>query len=106
MSVEKLNGVTDQELVQRLLSKEREIVEARFRHAMSQLENTASLGVIRKDIARIKTEIRSREIAAGSPAGSLVSRHGKSGVQASSSGDSAPRGGFLQGIVDKIKGAE
>ncbi|QQS29137.1 MAG: 50S ribosomal protein L29 [Sphingobacteriales bacterium] len=49
-----------------LLDKEREEVmrlqKLRFNHAVSPIENTNVLLKLRRDIARIKTELRAREI--------------------------------------------
>ncbi len=41
-----------------------ELFNLRFQMATSQLDNTARVGQVKKDIARIKTEMRAREIAA------------------------------------------
>jgi large subunit ribosomal protein L29 len=103
-------SMTDEQLVQSIRSKERELVAARFRHSSNQLENTATLRVIRKDIARLKTEVRSRELANGLHHGALLARHarGTAGAAAPAAADQAPaeRGGFLKGIVDRLTGKE
>ena len=41
-----------------------ELFNLRFQMATSQLDNTARVKQVKKDIARIQTEIRAREIAA------------------------------------------
>lgn len=41
-----------------------ELFNLRFQHVTGQLENNQRMGQVRKQIARIKTEIRSRELAA------------------------------------------
>ena len=41
-----------------------ELFNLRFQNATGQLDNTARLGQVRKDIARIETLLRAREIAA------------------------------------------
>ena len=53
-----LSAMSDQDLVHAGLEAERELVAARFRHSTNQLENTAELRVLRRRIARIKTEVR------------------------------------------------
>ena len=40
-----------------------ELFNLRFRHAIGQLENPVSLNTCKKDIARIKTILREKEIA-------------------------------------------
>jgi large subunit ribosomal protein L29 len=51
-----------------LRQKEKEITEElfnlKFQHATGQLENTARLPQVRKDLARVKTLLREKEIAA------------------------------------------
>ena len=56
--------MTNNELLSKLDSLKEELFNLRFRHATGQLENPLTLSLVRKDIARIKTEIREREIKA------------------------------------------
>ena len=51
-------------LVTGLSDAKRELFNLRFQLATGQLENSARIGHVRKDVARLKTEIRAREIAA------------------------------------------
>ncbi len=51
------------ELVDRLAEARRELFNLRFQLATGQLDNTARMGQVRKDIARILTVLREREIA-------------------------------------------
>lgn len=64
MAKESLAAVSDDELVDRLAQAKNDLFHLRFQHATGQLENTARLGQVRKDIARLNTELRDREIAA------------------------------------------
>ena len=52
------------ELVDELQATKHEALNLRFRNATGQLENTAELKKVRRQIARINTLIRQREIAA------------------------------------------
>ena len=52
------------ELIDELRATKQEALNLRFRNATGQLENTAELGKVRKQIARINTLIRQREIVA------------------------------------------
>lgn len=54
----------DDELVARLEETRKELFNLRFRHATGQLDNSARLGQVRKDVARLATLVREREIAA------------------------------------------
>lgn len=51
-------------LVDELRATKQEALNLRFRNATGQLENTAEIGKVRRQIARINTLIRQREIAA------------------------------------------
>jgi large subunit ribosomal protein L29 len=52
------------ELIDELKATKQEALNLRFRNATGQLENTAEIGKVRKQIARINTLIREREIVA------------------------------------------
>jgi large subunit ribosomal protein L29 len=52
------------ELVEELRATKHEALNLRFRNATGQLENTAEIQKVRRQIARINTLIRQREIAA------------------------------------------
>ena len=52
------------ELIDDLRATKQEALNLRFRNATGQLENTAEIGKVRKQVARINTLIRQREIAA------------------------------------------
>ncbi|MDE3065174.1 MAG: 50S ribosomal protein L29 [Acidobacteriota bacterium] len=54
----------DHELLERLSEARRELFNLRFQLATGQLDNTSRLGAVRKDIARLSTFVREREIAA------------------------------------------
>ncbi len=56
-------------LVDELRKSKQEALNLRFRHATGQLDNTAELGTVKKQIARINTLIRQQEIAAAESAG-------------------------------------
>ena len=52
------------ELVDELRATKHEALNLRFRNATGQLDNTAEIKRVRRQIARINTLIRQREIAA------------------------------------------
>ena len=52
------------ELIDELKATKQEALNLRFRNATGQLDNTAEIGKVRKQVARINTLIRQREIAA------------------------------------------
>jgi large subunit ribosomal protein L29 len=55
--------LTDQEIQERIAELQEERFRLRFRSATQQLENPILLRSIRRDIARLKTEQRARELA-------------------------------------------
>ncbi len=59
-----LRDVDEDELATRLTEARQELFNLRFQHVTGQLDNYARLGQIRKDIARINTILREREIDA------------------------------------------
>jgi len=54
----------DAGLVQALADAKEALFNLRFQHATGQLENYASIKETRRQVARIQTELRAREIAA------------------------------------------
>lgn len=52
------------ELDQKLTDLKAELFNLRFQHAINQLDNPLRLQVVRKDIARVKTVIREKELKA------------------------------------------
>jgi large subunit ribosomal protein L29 len=55
--------LTDAELFDQLAEARQEHFNLRFRNATGQLDNTARLGQVRRQIARLLGELRAREIA-------------------------------------------
>ena len=62
--VQEMRGLCDADLVGRLAEARRELFNLRFQLATGQLDNSSRLGAVRKDIARLTTFLREREIAA------------------------------------------
>jgi len=64
VSATRLRELNDAELVQRLAEAREELFNLRFQLATGQLDNSARLGQVRREIARLQTIRREREIAA------------------------------------------
>lgn len=60
-------------LERELQATKHEALNLRFRNATGQLENTAEIRKVRRQIARINTLIRQRELAASSAVGTTES---------------------------------
>lgn len=52
------------DLEQKLKDARTELFNLRFQLATGQLDNTGRIGAVKKDIARLQTELRTRELAA------------------------------------------
>jgi large subunit ribosomal protein L29 len=63
---EDLRNLGDDELVTRLVETKQELFNLRFQNVTGQLENSSRLPLVRREIARINTVLREREIAAAS----------------------------------------
>jgi len=59
-----LTELSDSDLFDLLDETKDEALNLRFQHVTGQLDNYKRIGVVRKQVARIKTEIRMREINA------------------------------------------
>jgi len=62
-SAKELRSLTDVELTQKLHEAYQELFNLRFRLATKQLDNTSRVSVVRREIARVKTIMRERELA-------------------------------------------
>jgi large subunit ribosomal protein L29 len=57
-----LRGLEDDELVSKLRESKEELFNLRFQSATGQLDNNKRLQTVRRDIARIYTVMREREL--------------------------------------------
>ena len=64
MKASEIRELSDADLAQKLEDGRAELFNLRFQMATSQLDNTARVSTVKRDIARILTEIRARQIAA------------------------------------------
>jgi len=55
-------GLTTKEIVERIDMEKFNLTKLRINHAISPLENNQRLKDLRRDIARLKTELRKREL--------------------------------------------
>jgi large subunit ribosomal protein L29 len=59
---EEVRGLTDEELITSLREAKEELFNLRFQVATGQLDNNRRLQTVRRDIARIYTVMRQREL--------------------------------------------
>ena len=63
MELRKMRDMTEIELNTELSKMKKELFNLRFQHATGQLENPLKMRELKKDIARVKTIIREKELA-------------------------------------------
>ena len=64
MKAKELHELTVNELNAKLKELSEELFNLRFRHAIGQLDDSASLRNCKKDIARVKTILKEKELGA------------------------------------------
>lgn len=65
MKASEIREMSVEEMNEKLAGLKEELFALRFQLAVNQLDNTARLKAVKKDIARIKTVIRDTEIKSG-----------------------------------------
>lgn len=63
MKASEVRAMTNAELANKLDDFYQELFNLRFQRATGKLANTARMGEVRREIARIKTTLRQRELA-------------------------------------------
>ena len=64
MKSAQIRELGDADLVQQLDDARQELFNLRFSHVTGQLDNSTALRDLRRDVARLMTELRAREISA------------------------------------------
>jgi len=68
MDAEELRNKTPDELKNQLVQLKKEAFNLRFQQATNQLENTARVRIVRRDIARVNTILNAKAAAAAAEA--------------------------------------
>ena len=64
MDLNKMREMTDVELIAELAKMKKDLFNLRFQHVTGQLENPVRMREVRRDIARVKTILREKELKA------------------------------------------
>jgi len=64
MKATEIRDLSDVDVVQKLKDARAELFNLRFQLATGQLDNTGRIAKVKKDIARLHTELRARELHA------------------------------------------
>jgi len=62
MKMAEINGMTTAELVERIQTEQASYNQLLLNHAVSPLENNSQIRIARRNIARMKTVLRQREL--------------------------------------------
>lgn len=62
MKIYEIREMNDDELIKRIQEEEKNIVDLRFSHHLKQLTNTAKLKIAKRDIAKMKTVLKERNL--------------------------------------------
>lgn len=57
-----IQQLTDKELIEKIESEKEQLMQLRIAHAVSPLENPMKIRQTRRNIARLKTELRKRQL--------------------------------------------
>lgn len=63
MKAAEIKGLTNEELQEKLAAQVKEYDRMKLSHAISQLANSSQIKTVRREIARMKTELRMRELS-------------------------------------------
>lgn len=64
MKPQEIKDLAESEIAEKLKERRKELFNLRFQLATGQLDNPHRITVVKRDIARLHTELRAREIAA------------------------------------------
>ena len=64
MKIKEIREMSAEQLAEKLMELKKDLFNLRLQHATHQLENPGKIADVKKDIAKIKTVQRERELAA------------------------------------------
>ncbi len=62
MKMYEIREMNKEEIIKRIAEEEANLIDLKFQHALKNLTNTAKLKLVKKDIARMKTVLKEREL--------------------------------------------
>jgi len=62
MKIHEVREMKNDELIKRIQEEETNLIDLRFSHQLKELTNTSKLKLIKRDMARMKTVLREREL--------------------------------------------
>lgn len=64
MKIFEIREMSTEEIKKRILEDQKNLVDLKFQQELKQLTNTAKLRLVRKDIAKMKTILKERDLLA------------------------------------------
>lgn len=64
MKMYEIAEMSEEEIVKRIKEEENNLVDLKFQHELKNLTNTSKLKTVKKDIAKMKTLLRERQLKA------------------------------------------
>ncbi|MBU0474844.1 MAG: 50S ribosomal protein L29 [Bacteroidetes bacterium] len=64
MKIYEIREMSDEEILKRIEDNGNNLIDLRFSHELKNLTNTAKLNILKKDIAKMKTVLKERELNA------------------------------------------
>ena len=65
MKVNELRKLTSEDLTKKITDSKKELLDLRFKQSTGSLEKPSKIHELRKDVARMKTILRERELSEG-----------------------------------------
>lgn len=65
MKVSELRKLTSEDLTKKITESKKELLDLRFKQSTGSLEKPSKIHELRKDVARMKTILRERELSEG-----------------------------------------
>ena len=65
MKVNELRKLTSEDLTKKITESKKELLDLRFKESTGSLEKPSKIHELRKDVARMKTILRERELSEG-----------------------------------------
>ncbi|MGK9368030.1 50S ribosomal protein L29 [Melioribacter sp. Ez-97] len=62
MKIYQIREMSTEEIQRRILEEQKNLIDLRFQHELKNLTNTALLRATRKDIAKMKTVLKERQL--------------------------------------------
>jgi len=63
MKIHEIKEMKTEEISKRINEEERSLVDLRFSHQLKQLTNASKLKIVKRDIAKMKTVLKERELS-------------------------------------------